>query len=110
VEVSPKWPDCTLGSPPSVGKAWKHGPGDWVFRDSRVLDNPTRRHSAPWARPGVRGGAGGAIVAIAQFGPGRLQRKHLIQAILAMEGHPDAILRRLGAVYSRMSRPSQASL
>jgi len=43
-----------------------------------VLDNSTRRHRAPWARSGVRGGAGGAIVTIAQFGPGRLQRKHLI--------------------------------
>jgi hypothetical protein len=69
---------CTLGSAPSVSKARKRSLGDWVSWDSRILDNPTRRHSAPWARSGVRGGAGGAIVAIAQFGPRRLQRKHLI--------------------------------
>jgi hypothetical protein len=45
---------------------------------SCILGNSTRRHSAPSASSGARGGASGAIVAIAKFEPRRLQRKHLI--------------------------------
>jgi hypothetical protein len=58
-----------------------------VFLDSRILDNSTRLHSAPWACSGAQGGAGGTIVAIAQFGPRRSLRKHVVYAVPTLEGH-----------------------
>jgi hypothetical protein len=47
-ELEALW-SCTLRSPPSVSKARKRSPGDWVFLDSRI-HAPT----APAMRSGCR--------------------------------------------------------